>query len=125
MALLYSDITYSNVKYPETMLADERAVVQNVLAIFETTPNSKWFRPRIGTDVQSEIFEPHDQITADSIKRKLETALPANGEFRMRFQVVEVIPDYENQQYYVNLMYDIPTLGLTSRQIEFNLDRVV
>lgn len=120
---IYSDINFRVSVQPKQIVTDADAVNQNIAAIFDTPVRSKWFRPRIGSNINSYLFEPIDDITADNIRREMEIALESNGEFRVIFNTVQVIPDPDNQQYYVEISYTAPELEKQNQTFKFNLQR--
>lgn len=114
----YSDVNlWAGVLSPYVILVDESAVNQNILILCDTPVGSKWFRPRIGSTILSYLFDPFDQQTASAIEIELEDMLKNNGENRVRILSVEVIPDWNNARYYVEIWYSAP--GLDSSKISF------
>jgi phage baseplate assembly protein W len=94
----------------EELVVDSSSINQNLIAIFETPPGSKWFRPEIGSMIERFLFEPIDEITAGKIRSEISTILDQNGEYRLIFNEILVVPDPSNAQYYVKITYSVPTL---------------
>lgn len=118
MAEQYSDINlWAGVLSPYIILVDESAVNQNILVLCDTPVGSKWYRPRIGSTVLAYLFDPFDETTATAIEIELKAMLRDNGENRVIVHTVEVIPDWNNARYYVEIWYSAP--GLNSSKISF------
>lgn len=122
--IIYSDINLF------TGSADKRSLVtqidsinQNILVLLDTPVKSKWWRPRIGSNIDKFLFEPMDNLTASKIRSDIHSALETNGETRVEIQTVEVLPNTEEQYYYVELWYDVPTLNVNNVQFIFNLSK--
>jgi phage baseplate assembly protein W len=94
----------------EELVLDSDSINQNLIAIFETPPGSKWFRPELGSMIERFLFEPIDEITAGKIRSEISTVLEQNGEYRLIFNEILVIPDPSNARYYVKITYSVPTL---------------
>lgn len=116
---IFSDINFRMGSSREELVLDAASINQNIIAIFETQPGSKWFRPEVGSLVDRYLFEPIDEITADKIQTEMSTVLEQNGEFRVFFNEVIVIPDPPNAQYYVKITYSVPAL---QNQFSFNFN---
>jgi phage baseplate assembly protein W len=122
---LYSDVNFTPIIRPVEIVTDADSINQNIAAIFDTPVGSKWFRPSIGSNVNALLFDPIDDITSDALRYEMETALRRNGENRVNFTEVIVIPDPDNLQYYVEIHYNAPQLMLRNQIFRFNLSRGV
>lgn len=121
--VLYSDINLYAGKLPNELVLNADSLNQNIACIFETPKKSRWFRPRVGSDVNKHLFEPIDSVTASRIKYDMERALQDNGEQRIVFDSITVIPDPARDQYFVDIRYRAPTLEAQQFTFQFNLSR--
>lgn len=119
----FSDVNFMAGAQPTELVFDSDSINQNIAAILDTPKGSKWFRPEIGSNVHRYLFEPIDDITSDRIRSEIESALSENGETRVVFQQVDVLPDPQNEQYYVNIQYRVPALEDREFSYQFNLQR--
>lgn len=121
-AIIYSDINLKAGLEPTDVVTNIDAVSQSLLLIFSTPKRSKWFDPEFGCYIAKYLWEPTDDVTANKIRTEIVDALGdgANSERRVKVNKLEVIPDYANSSYYVNLEFSIPTLDL-SNKLEFSL----
>lgn len=120
---IYSDVNFNPIIRPVELVTDGDAINQNIAAIFDTPVGSKWFKPPIGCNINALLWEPIDDITSDAIRYEMETALRRNGENRINFTNVIVLPDPDNQQYYVEIHYNAPQLNARNQVFRFNLSR--
>lgn len=121
---LYSDVNlWLSPLAPYMVLIDEDAVNQNLLVLCDTPVGSKWFRPTIGSAILSYLFDPLDDVTASAIETELEQMLADNGERRIIITKVDVVPDYDNMRYYVEIRYDAPFLNASRISFRFYLQR--
>lgn len=104
-----------------TLVYDADAINQNILLIITTPVRSKWFRPRLGSNIPSYLFDPVDQITASSIQAEIKTLLERNGEFRVSIDSVTVIAVPDDQCYYVAIEYSSPYIDPNKVKFTFNL----
>ncbi len=105
------------------LVQDEASINQNIMMIVSTPVRSKWWRPEIGANLNTYLFEPIDDITSSKIQTELSSILDSNLENRVVFQKIEVIPDVSNQNYYVEVIYTIPALQGKLVNFAFTLGR--
>lgn len=121
---IYSDVNlWLGAEDPNTIVYDVDAVNQNILMIITTPVRSKWFRPRIGSNIPIYLFDPVDDITAQRIRSEILTLFPVNGEFRIIVENVIVIPVPDDQNFYVAMTYSSPYLDPSRVDFNFNLAR--
>lgn len=121
---IYSDVNlWAGSLSPYIVVVNESAVNQNIMVLCDTPVGSKWYRPRIGSAVLAYLFDPFDMQTASAIEIELETMLRANGENRVIIHGVEVLPDWNNARYYVEIKYSLPGLDSTKLSFAFYLSK--
>lgn len=121
---IYSDVNlWLGAQDPNTLVTDVDAVNQNILMIVTTPIRSKWFRPRIGSNIPQYLFDPVDDFGAQKIQSEMMTLFPRNGEFRITVETVVVIPVPDDQAYYVSMTYSSPYLDPSRVVFNFNLAR--
>lgn len=107
---------------PFELVFNEEAIIKSLETCFTTPLGSRPFRRRFGSRLLDMLFEPLDDITADSIAFELKQ-VAKEWEPRITNIQAVVIPDYENQQYYVEITYIIPSLGDKMVSYKFNLSQ--
>ena len=101
-------------------LSNENAIARSVRNIVLTSPGEKIFDPDFGSGVSESLFENLDEVTALNIKDEIEYSI-ANYEPRVELINVEVIPDYDGNQYHVVIAYIIIGIDIPPQQLEFAL----
>lgn len=88
---------------------DLGAIRNSILNLFLTSPGDKILNPEFGMDLRDFIFQPlSPQIGAlikDVIERNIQRWEP-----RVKIKNVQVVPDYDNVQYVINMTISIPFL---------------
>jgi phage baseplate assembly protein W len=119
----FSDVNLFLGQNANSLVFDEDAINQNILQILLTPIKSKWYRPRLGSNIPSYLFDPVDSTTAARIKSEIEYVLPRNSEYRIVISSVTVIAVPDDQLYYVSLEYTSPYLDGKKIKFSFNLLR--
>ena len=98
---------------------DEHAIKNSIANIFLTSPGEKLLSPEFGLDLRDYLFEPVSEFTAFSIQDDIITRLPVM-EPRISIDNVSVEPNPDNNEYYITLQINIPSLnvyGLSIRSL--------
>lgn len=68
-SIIYSDLNskFGSSGSAPLLLLNEAAVNSHIAAILNTQPETQWWFPTFGSDLQRRLFEPIDQSTADDI----------------------------------------------------------
>ena len=101
-------------------LKDRTAIARALKNIVLTGRGEKFFSPDFGSGVSESLFENLDEVTALNIKDEIEYSI-ANYEPRVELINVEVIPDYDGNQYHVVIAYIIIGIDIPPQQLEFAL----
>ena len=111
--IIYSDLNKNADLEPFDIVTNIDEAVQRLLLVLATNKGSRWKRYKFGCRVGSFLFDPLDPTTANRINNEIEDCLldPENDVYDIKIDHLEVIPDYDNQQYYVNMQISVPTLG--------------
>jgi len=121
--IIFSDVNLDVLSSsPYELVYNEDSIKKSLETIFGTAQFSRVFRRRFGCTVMDLLFDPINAITASMIGNDLRTAAYA-WEKRITEITVVVIPDYDNQCYYVDMTYRIPKLGDKMVSYKFNLSR--
>ena len=101
-------------------LKDRTAIARALKNIVLTGRGEKFFSPDFGSGVSESLFENLDEVTALAIRDEIEFSI-INYEPRVDLVDVEVIPDYDGNQYYVVITYIIVGIDIPPQQLEFAL----
>lgn len=123
---LYSDFTTDLTTHPVTKqlirLTDEQSVRRSLRNIILTMPTERLFNPTFGCSIYRMLFEPITEQTSEAIKNEILSTVN-NFEPRAKIITVEVLPDYDNELYRVNVVYVIVNMKEPS-SISITLNRV-
>jgi phage baseplate assembly protein W len=100
---------------------DELAIINSVKNLLLTNHYEKPFHPEIGSNINKLMFDNMDTITVSALRREIEQVI-TNFEPRVNLSLIEVIPEYEDNKFKVNMEFYI--LNRTEPvTIEFFLNR--
>jgi phage baseplate assembly protein W len=122
----YSDFTTSfarnAVSNDVIRLTDINAVKRSIKNLVVTNKNERLLNPRIGAGLLSLLFEPMGPIVTLDIKESIADTL---REFEPRIEKlnIDVTPDYDNNQYYVTIVFTMAAVPDTGT-VEFTLNRI-
>ncbi len=121
--VVFSDVNLNvNSGSPQEKVFNLDSIQNSIVTILNTRKGSRVFNRRFGSLLEDILFEPMDQSTTNQIKSALLDAI-REWEPRVKIQLATVLPDYENQQYYVELVYIVPQLSNSSITLNFNLSQ--
>ncbi len=101
-------------------LKNVNAIARSLKNIVFTGRGEKFFDPEFGSRVSESLFENLDEVTALAIKDEIEYSI-VNYEPRVQLVDVNVVPDYDGNQYYVSITYIIIGIDVPPQQLEFAL----
>lgn len=88
---------------------DLGAIRNSIVNLFLTSPGDKILNPEFGMDLRDYLFMPTSESVAglinDTISRNINVFEP-----RVVLQRLNVVPDYDNQQYTINMTVVVPFL---------------
>jgi len=115
---IYSDIDMSFALNPVTgdiyKKVDVNAVKQAMKNLLLTPYYSKPFTPNYGSPIYDLLFEPMDSSTASAMASLIEETFD-NYERRVRIDKVIVYPDYNSQEYKIQINFHV--MGVRDPQI--------
>ena len=88
---------------------DLGAIKNSLSNIFSTLPGQKLLNPMFGCDFRRFLFEPISEARASLIGRTILYAIN-NYEPRISVTNINVYPDEENNQYIIDISYNIPNV---------------
>tara|TARA_B100000131_G_scaffold124728_1_gene121900 strand:- start:3582 stop:3980 length:399 start_codon:yes stop_codon:yes gene_type:complete len=121
----FKDISLSFTPHPVTkdltVIKNENAIKKSVRNLVQTIPRERFFNSNLGTDIRSSLFDFVDFGTASVIQNQIETTL-LNYEPRIDNLSVEVNPKPDNNEFEVNVFYDIVGQQFPSQAFQFILE---
>lgn len=90
---------------------DEEAVKNSITNIFLTAPGQKILSPLFGLDLRRYLFDPISDFNAFQIQDDITNKLPGM-EPRIQLTSVTVQPIPDENEYYITLQINIPSLNM-------------
>lgn len=105
---IYSDFLPNINPHPQTgdivRYVNENAVKRSIRNLILTNKGERLFQPKLGSAINSLLFEPMDSITATTIKDTITQAI-TNHEPRCKLISVDVVANEPKQAYFVNVQF--------------------
>lgn len=95
---------------------DLDAIKNSIRNIFYTSPGEKILNQEFGLDLRNFLFEPITSKNSFAIKRIISGEIGLL-EPRIVVKSVDVVPDTDNDQYSITMMFDVPTLDITNASL--------
>ena len=102
------------------VLKNANAIARSVRNIVFTLPGEKFFEPTFGSRITESLFENIDEISATVIVDEIRESID-NYEPRVELIDVKVNPDYENNGFGVNIVYEIIGIEIPAQELQFVL----
>lgn len=121
---IFTDIKFEASDPSNDLATDRDAIVQRILLALGTNRRTRWRRPRYGANVERLLFDPVDRVTAIELQRRLIEGLNdrENGVGDIVLRNVEVLPNPDENQFFCNIIIDVPRLGLVNESVTFGLN---
>ena len=87
-------------------IKNENAIARSIRNIVFTLPGEKYFNPNFGSRISKVLFENIDDITASVIVDEIKESI-RNFEPRVELLDVQAFPNFDNNQFDVNITYEI------------------
>ena len=101
-------------------IKNENAIARSVKNIVFTLTGDKYFNPNFGSKISKVLFENIDDITASVIVDEIKESI-RNYEPRVELLDVEAIPNFDNNQFDVNIVYIIVGSEIPPQELQFAL----
>jgi len=92
-------------------LFDLDSIKNSITNIFLTTPGQKILSPEFGINLRRFLFEPITNFTAYRIKSDIVNKLP-DMEPRIELEETDVIPVPDEQEFFITLQINVPSLNV-------------
>ena len=96
---------------------DEQAIKNSITNAFLTSPGQKILSPEYGLDLRRYLFEPVTDFNGFQIQDDIINRLPSM-EPRVQVIRVNVEPIPDQQEYFITLQINIPSLNITGLSLE-------
>ena len=99
---------------------NDTAIARSIRNLVLTSRGERFFNEDLGSGVSKVLFDIVDDISSAVIKDEIEETI-IRFEPRVKLQDVNVKPDYDNNEFYVTIKYDIIGIDALSQQLNFAL----
>lgn len=117
---IYSDVNYLNTARG-AKIEDVDSVYQAVYTLLSTKVGQRVFRPTYGSYLENYLFEPCDEISAESIRYDILTTLEQEPRIQINKSRTSVTPVPEKQMFYINIVFTVLGFSDTERTMELTL----
>ena len=121
----FKDISLSFTPHPITkdltVIKDANAIKRSVRNLVQTISRERFFNPNLGTDIRGSLFDFCDFGTASVIEQQIQTTIE-NYEPRIDNLQIEVFPRPDQNEYEVNIYFDIIGQQFPSQAFQFILE---
>ena len=121
----FKDISLSFIPHPVTkdltVIKDANAIKRSVRNLVQTIPRERFFNPNLGTDIRGSLFDFVDFGTASVIQQQIQTTIE-NYEPRVDNLEIEVFPRPDQNEFEVNIYFDIVGQQFPSQAFQFILE---
>ena len=121
----FKDISLSFTPHPVTkdltVIKDANAIKRSVRNLVQTMPRERFFNSNLGTDIRGSLFDFCDFGTASVIQQQIQTTIE-NYEPRVDNLNIEVFPRPDQNEFEVNIIFDIIGQQFPSQAFQFILE---
>jgi phage baseplate assembly protein W len=108
-------ISKDETNYDLSQNLDLNAIKQAIRNIIDWTPGERILKPEFGNVLLEYLYEPINPKTAAQISSSLLSSLEI-WEPRIKVTVVNVVPSEDTNEYFVEIVYEIPSLAVTAQK---------
>ena len=101
-------------------LKNETAIARSIRNLVLTYPGERFFNEDLGSRVSRSLFENMDEISSSIIKDEIENTI-RNYEPRVNLTSVDVVPNYDENEFNVTIQYRIIGIDVLPQQLSFAL----
>jgi len=108
------------INYDLIVLKNETAIARSIRNLVLTYPGERFFNENLGSGISRALFENIDDISASIIKDEIENTI-LNYEPRVELIEVTVVPNFDDNDFYVTINYRIVGIDVLPQQLSFAL----
>jgi phage baseplate assembly protein W len=101
-------------------IKNETAISRSIRNLIFTSRGERFFNPSLGSGVSKLLFENMDEITASILQDEIRSIIDIY-EPRVDLIGVDVSPDYDSNEFYVTITYNIVGIDVLPQQLSFAL----
>jgi phage baseplate assembly protein W len=106
--------------YDLIAIKNETAIARSIRNLIFTLRGERFFNSNLGSGVSKVLFENMDEITASVLQDEIKNTIN-NYEPRVNLISVDVSPNYDNNEFYATITYNIVGIDVLPQQLSFAL----
>lgn len=110
----------SPLNYDLIALKNETAIARSIRNLVLTSREERFFNPDLGSGVSKVLFENIDELMASVLKDEITNTIN-NYEPRVDLISVDVVPNYDFNEFNTTITYDIIGIDVLPQQLSFAL----
>jgi len=110
----------SPLNYDLIAIKNETAISRSIRNLVLTNRGERFFNHNLGSRISALLFDQVDEITSDQISDEIKQII-TNYEPRVRLDLVDVIPNYDEGSFDVTIQYTIIGIDAFPQQLSFAL----
>jgi len=110
----------SPLNYDLIAIKNETAIARSIRNLVFTLRGERFFNSNLGSGVSKVLFENMDEITASVLKDEITNTIN-NYEPRVDLISVDVSPNYDSNEFYATITYNIVGIDVLPQQLSFAL----
>ena len=99
---------------------NETAIARSIRNLIFTLRGERFFNSNLGSGVSKVLFENMDEITASVLQDEIKNTID-NYEPRVDLISVDVSPNYDTNEFYTTITYNIVGIDVLPQQLSFAL----
>lgn len=110
----------SPLNYDLIAIKNETAIARSIRNLIFTLRGERFFNSNLGSGVSKVLFENMDEITASVLQDEIKNTIN-NYEPRVNLISVDVSPNYDSNEFYATITYNIVGIDVLPQQLSFAL----
>ena len=110
----------SPLNYDIIAIKNETAIARSIRNLVFTLRGERFFNSNLGSGVSKVLFENMDEITASVLQDEIKNTID-NYEPRVNLISVDVSPNYDTNEFYTTITYNIVGIDVLPQQLSFAL----
>lgn len=106
--------------YDLIAIKNETAIARSIRNLVFTLRGERFFNSNLGSGVSKVLFENMDEITASVLQDEIKNTIN-NYEPRVNLISVDVSPNYDSNEFYATITYNIVGIDVLPQQLSFAL----
>ena len=104
--------------YDLIAIKNETAIARSIRNLIFTLRGERFFNSNLGSGVSKVLFENMDEITASVLQDEIKNTID-NYEPRVDLISVDVSPNYDTNEFYTTITYNIVGIDVLPQQLSF------